>query len=553
MIDSTVLLYCALLVAATWLMRMQSSQRSTYRTLGNIPGPSSHSWLKGNFMKFFDRHGEIFQQDVALNYGPIVRLEGRCGRKILYVSDPKALHTMLIKEENVYEATDAFFAIDESHRSRRLIFGECLLATAGEHHRRQRKILNPVFSVSHMRHMLPIFYNVIFKLREVVRTKVEAGKSNIDVLEWTGRAALELIGQGGLGYSFDPLATDTETRNEYGDALKALNANLMQVEIFIRYADVLIELGPRRFRRFVTDIFPHPHLQRVKDVIDTMDEKSRAIFREKETALENGDKAVLHQVGEGKDIMSVFIKANNAASEQDRLPENELIAQMSLLLSAATDTTSNMLSRILYLLAEHRELQRKLREEILESDAGSGNISYDELNKLPLLDAVCRETLRRYPPVTNLVRAPRKDSVLPLSEPICGVDGTMMKEVAIPKGTELLIGTFGCNVNKALWGEDSLEWKPERWLSPLPRAVTEASIPGVYSNLMSFMGGKRACIGFKFSEMEMKVVLSVMLSNFTFELTDKPIEWNIGVVWYPTIGRHSDLPQLLLKVGLYKA
>lgn len=58
-----------------------------------------------------------------------------------------------------------------------------------------------------------------------------------------------------------------------------------------------------------------------------------------------------------------------------------------------------------------------------------------------------------------------------------------MKEVAIPKGTELLIGTFGCNVNKALWGEDSLEWKPERWLSPLPRAVTEASIPGVYSNL----------------------------------------------------------------------
>lgn len=80
----------------------------------------------------------------------------------------------------------------------------------------------------------------------------------------------------------------------------------MQVEIFIRYADVLIELGPRRFRRFVTDIFPHPHLQRVKDVIDTMDEKSRAIFREKETALENGDKAVLHQVGEGKDIMSVF-------------------------------------------------------------------------------------------------------------------------------------------------------------------------------------------------------------------------------------------------------
>ncbi|EED77220.1 predicted protein [Postia placenta Mad-698-R] len=129
----------------------------------------------------------------------------------------------------------------------------------------------------------------------------------------------------------------------------------------------------------------------------------------------------------------------------------------------------------------------------------------------------------------------------------------MIKEIPIPKGTELIIGTFGCNVSKSLWGEDSLEWKPERWLSPLPRAVTEASIPGVYSNLMSFIGGKRACIGFKFSEMEMKVVLSVMLSNFTFELSDKTIEWNIANVWYPTVGKDSDLPQLPLKVGLYKA
>ncbi len=35
-----------------------------------------------------------------------------------------------------------------------------------------------------------------------------------------GRAALELIGQGGLGYSFDPLVANTE--NTFGDALKAL-------------------------------------------------------------------------------------------------------------------------------------------------------------------------------------------------------------------------------------------------------------------------------------------------------------------------------------------
>ncbi|KAH9950796.1 hypothetical protein B0H21DRAFT_681895, partial [Amylocystis lapponica] len=51
-------------------------------------------------------------------------------------------------------------------------------------------------------------------------------------------------------------------------------------------------------------------------------------------------------------------------------------------------------------------------------------------------------------------------------------------------------------------GTKYLEWKPERWLSPLPSTVTEARVPGVYSNLVTFLGGGRGCIGFKFSEVE---------------------------------------------------
>ncbi len=46
-----------------------------------------------------------------------------------------------------------------------------------------------------------------------------------------------------------------------------------------------------------------------------------------------------------------------------------------------------------------------------------------------------------------------------------------------------MLNLWACNTNKALWGEDAYEWKPERWLGPLPRALDEARIPGVYSNL----------------------------------------------------------------------
>ncbi len=73
--------------------------------------------------------------------------------------------------------------------------------------------------------------------------------------------------------------------------------------------------------------------------------------------------------------------------------------------------------------------------------------------------------------------------VLPLSDPIRGVDGTLMSEIPIPKGTVVLLGVLGSNMNKRTWGEDAWEWKPDRWLSSLPEAVTEAHIPGVYSNL----------------------------------------------------------------------
>ena len=73
--------------------------------------------------------------------------------------------------------------------------------------------------------------------------------------------------------------------------------------------------------------------------------------------------------------------------------------------------------------------------------------------------------------------------MLTLHEPIRATDGTYMSEVPVPKGTVVMLNLWACNTNRALWGADALEWRPERWLSPLPRAVEEARVPGVYANL----------------------------------------------------------------------
>ena len=100
------------------------------------------------------------------------------------------------------------------------------------------------------------------------------------------------------------------------------------------------------------------------------------------------------------------------AAEEDKLPENELLAQMSYVshgtldirelahiicpstfILAGMDTTSTALSITLTLLSEHPEVQEKLRKEILEASKGEP-LDYDDLVSLPYLDAVCRESLR---------------------------------------------------------------------------------------------------------------------------------------------------------------
>ena len=77
--------------------------------------------------------------------------------------------------------------------------------------------------------------------------------------------------------------------------------------------------------------------------------------------------------------------------------------------------------------------------------------------------------------------------VLSLGTPIRGIDGTEINNISVPKGTEIFLNVTACNTDPAIWGPDSHEWKPERWLQPLPVSVSSARIPGVFSNMFVFI------------------------------------------------------------------
>ena len=75
------------------------------------------------------------------------------------------------------------------------------------------------------------------------------------------------------------------------------------------------------------------------------------------------------------------------------------------------------------------------------------------------------------------------DAVLPVSGSTQGRDGRALQQVHVPKGTFIILSNLASNTNPAIWGPDAREWKPGRWLQPLPKAVEDAPVPGVYSHL----------------------------------------------------------------------
>ncbi|KAJ3823087.1 cytochrome P450 [Lentinula raphanica] len=559
-------------IALTLRRFLSASKRSVTMGLNNIPGPPSPSWFKGNFQQVFNPDAWVFHENLAKKYGSSARLHGPYGAQTLYTCDSKAMHTILVRDQDMFEEDDGFI------EGNLIIFGDGLISTLGHRHRKQRKMLQPVFSAAHMKEMIPAFHEVSEKLKDALTKRLHNHSpiQEVDILSWMGRTALELMGQAGLGYSFDPL-TDEDSAHPYSKVIKELlrvpstpmkddpqltqndfSPTMTRLQFWqFNVLPYISWIGTPSYRRLIVNLLPWRDLHHLRDMVDYMYHVAQTIYEGKKRALEMGDEAVVLQVGGGKDVVSVLMKENMRASAQDRLEDTEVISQLrnycSTLIFAAMDTTSSAMAHLLHLLAQHCDVQEKLRQELMEAKRQNDgrNFSYEELNSLSYLDAVCRETLRLHSPASIVTRRACQDTVVPLHQSVTGIDGTEMHEVVVPKNASVIVSIYNANRNPDLWGEDAHEWKPERWLSPLPKALVEARIPGVYSHLMTFIGGSRSCIGFKFSQLEMKVVISTLIEHFRFSPSgrDSEIYWQMNGVTAPVVGKDTH-PQLPMNISL---
>ncbi|KAI0077562.1 cytochrome P450 [Panus rudis PR-1116 ss-1] len=203
--------------------------------------------------------------------------------------------------------------------------------------------------------------------------------------------------------------------------------------------------------------------------------------------------------------------------ESQRLSDEDVLAQIPTFLFAGHETTSSSVTWCLFALTQAPGVQRKLRDELLSVSTDSPTM--DELAGLPYLDMVVKETLRIHAPVPMTVRQAVSDTVIPVSEPYIDRSGVVRDEIRVAKGDIIWIPILLVNRLKKFWGDDSREFRPERWEDP-PAEIAE--IPGVWGHLMTFLGGPRACIGYRFSLLEMKAIIFALVRSFEFELAVSP-------------------------------
>jgi hypothetical protein len=164
-----------------------------------------------------------------------------------------------------------------------------------------------------------------FQLRDSISTTVSAGETEMNMLEWTTRTALELIGRSGLGTSIDSLEPEGKP-HPYATSIK----NLMYVTpaqtvaqpltMFYRQAMVpltfsrfavlpkVVNIGTPQFRRWVVDMLPWGNLQKLVRLIDIMHNTSMEIYARKKKALVGGDGVAHEEADQGKDIISILCK-----------------------------------------------------------------------------------------------------------------------------------------------------------------------------------------------------------------------------------------------------
>ncbi|GAA0160886.1 oxygenase [Lithospermum erythrorhizon] len=198
------------------------------------------------------------------------------------------------------------------------------------------------------------------------------------------------------------------------------------------------------------------------------------------------------------DLLSRFMKKKESYSDK-------FLKHVALnFILAGRDTSSVALSWFFYSVMQNPSVEEKILHEIcdvlIETRGGNHEswliepLEFEEVDRLVYLKAALSETLRLFPSVPEDSKHVVKDDVLP--------DGTF-----VPGGSSVTYSIYSAGRMKSTWGEDCLEFKPERWLSPDGKKFMMHDS----FKFVAFNAGPRVCLGKDLAFLQMKSIAAAVL------------------------------------------
>ncbi|RIB08315.1 cytochrome P450 [Gigaspora rosea] len=436
--------------------------------LRKVPGPPSENLFIGHYASFFKKEPAKAFIQLIKQYGGIIRYHSLLNRPHIMISDQQLIQTVLVNRSYDFS----------KYLNRALIkdfIGGILLAE-GDSHKRQRKMMTPSFSSANIKDMFPTFIQAGHKLKDIWMKQIGDKKEEIITISaLIPKIVLDVIGLVGFNYEFNSTASDSELAQAYK-------------QMFSR--------NPSPVYTAIVDFFPIirklpiPYNNRFNKSVNIVKNVSeRLIAEQKNSPIQ------------GKDLLSLLVKANEKLPIDEQLTHDELIGQVMTLLVAGHETTGTAITWAVYLLAKNPDIQSRLRKELVDTFADRNHQpTFDEIEHLKYLDCVLKETLRIMPPVPAIRRCTIKDEI--------------MNGYVIPKGTPLVIPVYAIHHDPLIWGEDVEDFNPSRWLDP------EIKSKILTSTFLPFGAGPKNCMGLKIAQLEFKSILSILIRNLEFRLVE---------------------------------
>jgi len=342
-----------------------------------------------------------------------------------------------------------------------------LFQLRGAEHRRHRRLIMPAF---HRARMRAYAADIQQATREIFDQAVGQGPRVLHQL--TQRISLEVILRAVFGVQA-PAQVEAFTR-----AITELVDRTSPVFVFAPF-----------LQRELWGLSPYARFRRAFERFDALIAQQVVLTRRRDD--------------DGHDMLSMLLAARD--EEGHGLDDLDVRDELRTLLFAGHETTGIALSWAVDLVGRHPAVARRLVDEL---SALGPDAPPESFTQAPYLEAVCNETLRLYPIVTEVLRT--------LHEPL------ELGGYALRPPTAVSPSILGVHRRPELYPEPE-RFRPERF-------IERTFGPHEF---LPFGGGHRRCVGAAFASFEMRVVLGTVLREYAIHLCSPvappPVRRNITI------------------------